>query len=66
MEIPDYDLIDISFTRQLRAVVSLTKTIIGNCPGIDPQVAKACAANIVTGLPFLGLPDDASPNNGGE
>lgn len=60
MELRDDDLIDISYGRQLRAVESLTKTILGNCPGIDPQMAKACAANIVTGLPFLGLPDDPS------
>jgi len=61
----DDELIDISYSRQLKAVATLTETIIGNCPGIDPKMAHACAANIVTGLPFLGLPDDASPNNGG-
>jgi len=58
MHLGDHDLIDISYARQLRAVESITQTILGNCPGIDPKIAHACAANIVTGLPFLGLPDD--------
>lgn len=58
MKLRDDDFIDISYDRQVRAVVSLTRTLLTNCPGLDPQVAEACARNIVTGLPVLGLPDD--------
>lgn len=65
MFVADDECIDLSRERQLRAVATLTRTIIQNCPGVDARMAEACARNIVCGLPFLGLPDDLRVNNGG-
>jgi hypothetical protein len=65
MFLGDDDHIDLSYPRQMRAVTSLTRTLLTNLPGVDERMAEACARNIVQALPVLGMPDDPDINSGG-
>ena len=49
---------DVSYERQLRMVASLTDTIQRNVPGCSLEDAEACARNIASAYPILGMVED--------